>query len=403
MGKPDFLLDHLLDPRFQDRRSPIFLPGDAENRLFLRRFNMSGGWRRVANFIASPLGHTTTWFPDTNVAIRPETELFWDAVRASALGSQRPAAVLSGVVEAELEEWLDDPWRAKERADMIRSGLAVGSYRIRPKSTVGRALLAYAHLLGFRRLLARPSPDGKTLLGTNPADKSRTMDAIKKHLGSRALGLAKKGRQEAESKGVVKLSDELHCMMAIAHALTNRRHTLILTADRDYMEIFFKAQWFLDTHYRAWLASKAVKDGAYGSPVRRLEDTKGYFDGPVLLYRRVSYNMREVLPRLYEPVEAGVVYMEPDGTLQTVTFAFEAPMLGMIETRGKTDGRCTDELGDANLHIDLGPFNPSLDGLHLGVGKDVFDLQGSKSPCGPFRLARLDLEHSVCCFERSAW
>src|SRR5262249_7428462 len=146
-------------------------------------------------------------------------------------------------------------------------------------------------------------------------------------LGPRAQRLAKKGRDDAEATGQTNISDEMHCIMAILYALQNRQRTVILTADADFVEIFYKAQWFFDTHYRAWLAAKLVQAGQYGKPVREVQDTQGLFAGPLKLYRRPSPHMLEVLPFHSRPVLAEVLYVAPDGMLHNPSFAFELQML----------------------------------------------------------------------------
>src|SRR5262249_43058999 len=153
--------------------------------------------------------------------------------------------------------------------------------------------------------------------------KSKTMNAIKDKVGLRAQRLAKKGLIDAEKKGAINVSDELHCVMVVTHALMRGADSVILTADEDFLEIFFKLQWFLDTHYRAWLAAKMVKDGLYGSPVKEMADTNGYFKGPLTLYRRPTPHLREVLPQIYETVRVGVVYVSPCGLTYTMVFPFE--------------------------------------------------------------------------------
>ena len=54
--------------------------------------------------------------------------------------------------------------------------------------------------------------------------------------------------------------------MTILYALRNRRDCMMLTADADFLEVFQKAQWFFDTHYRAWLAARMIRDGRTGNP-----------------------------------------------------------------------------------------------------------------------------------------
>ena len=222
-------------------------------------------------------------------------------------------------------------------------------------------------------------------------------------------GLAKKGRIDAEGKGVISISDELHCLMVITNALIRGLDSVILTADEDYVEIFFKAQWFFDTHYRAWLAAKLVKDGHYGPPVKELADTHGYFNGPLTLYRRHTQQLQETLPSIYETVSVGLVYVTPHGQIRMMVFPFERQMLDMLKTRADTNGRCTDLFGDANIHVDLGPLKGKLDGLYLGIGHDkgtTIKTSGIQSFLAKMRPGALaDLLRTACASlaRPSAW
>jgi hypothetical protein len=81
-----------------------------------------------------------------------------------------------------------------------------------------------------------------------------------------------------------------------------------------------------------------------------------------------------------------------------MSFPFELPMLEMIETRSRTDGRCTDLFGNANIHVDLGPLRRKLNGLYMGIGCDT--VHGFASNGFHASIAKLDLEHSVSCNER---
>jgi hypothetical protein len=310
--------------------------------------------------------------------------------------------VITGVVERELKEWLDDPWREKERANDIRAAMDAGTwirrFRFGQLGPIDLAIMGYTHLLGVRRLITQQLSDGATLVGTDPADKSQTMNTIKQRLGERALGLAKKGRKDIEELGVINISDEMHCLMVIVYAIINHKNSLLLTADEDHLEIFYKAQWFFDTHYRAWLAARMIKEGRYGEPVTEFTDTNGYFDGPLTLYRRPTNQLQETLPLAFQPVQAGVVCVTRKNTIRTVIFQFETQMQEMLVTRGATNGRCTDLFGDANVHVDLGSLKPKLDGLYLGIGKDaVVEFETNGIRC---LVSRLDLEHAVHCFER---
>jgi|SRR5579883_489773 len=402
MSKHNYLLSHLLDPDNRDEPSRLVVTPNPD-RLYFRYTGEPGGWDTVASYIAGPSRWPVKWFPDANIAFLPGTDGVWDALRVAGLGSLNGSTVISGVAEHEMQEWLDDPWRNKERAEMIRTAIGAGTwlrkFRMANSTPLALAAISYTRLLGMRRFLARPTSNGPTLLGTDADDKSRTMNAIRDRIGPRAVRLARKGREDAE-KGAINLSDEMHCLMAIVYALLNRTDAVILTADQDYLEIFYKAQWFFDTHYRAWLAARMVSEGRYGEPAKVLTDTDDYFQGPLTLYRRPTLQLQEVLPPDPALVHVGMLYVAPDGMLHKMAFAFEQLMLEMIIMRGKTNGRCTDLFGSANIHVDLGPLKRYTDGLYLGIGEDV----SREFNIGKVRilLAHMDSVHSLHCCERFA-
>lgn len=344
------------------------------------------------------------WFPDANVAFLPATEGVWNALRVAALGSPNGSTVITGVIEYEMKEWLSEPWRNKDRANDIRAAMEgetwIRKFRMGQVAPLDLAIMGYTRLLGVRRFLARPCSGRTTLVDTDAAEKSKTMDAIKKKIGQRALALARKGRNDAEKAGVINISDEMHCLMVIVYALLNRRDSVLLTADEDYIEIFYKAQWFFDTHYRAWLVARMIHDGRYGEPAKEFTNTDGYFNGSLTLFRRPTGQLMEVLPPAPRPVRVGVLYVAPDRMIHKMTFPFEPQMLEMLATRGKTDGRCTDLFGEANIHVDLGPLKRKMDGLYLGIGNDAVSTFETDGICN--RLSKLDLEHSLNCLERFA-
>jgi hypothetical protein len=371
--------------------------------LHLRYGSIPGGWNNVARLVHASLGHSVSWFPDANVAILDETTGVWEALRLVALGSGGSTAFLTAIVREELREWLEDPHHHVDRSKALRDSLAGGTwarkFNLQPESRILTAILGYVRLLALRRFLARPTPDGMTMVATDPTKKSETMNAIGNKIGRRAQGLAKKGRIDSEKHGRVNMNDELHCLLAISSALMTGSETIILTSDSDMVEIFYKAQWFFDTHYRAWLAAPLIKAGSFGLE-KALGDTHGFFEGPVSLYRRHTSHLREVLPRTYDIVPVRVVYVTPNRTIQWIEFAFERRMLGMLETRSETGGRCTDLFGGSNIHADLGPLKHDLDGLYFGIGRDI-GREVETNDTKTF-LARLDEEHSLNCCERFA-
>jgi hypothetical protein len=400
MIKPNYLVEHFHDPRRRDLPSRIAI-NDNPNRLRFRYLGDHGDWNTVVRFIYDHDRWPVAWIPDANIAFLDGTTPVWEALRASALGNPDGSTVVTGVVEAEMTQWLNSPYHNQKRAADIKAAMDgstwIRIYRIDPANPYSTALYGYTHLLGFRRFVTQKTDNGSSLFGTDPADKSGTMNAIHKGLGFRALGLAKKGRKDIEEHGKINISDEMNVLMAVLHALIKKRHSIILTTDPDYVEIFYKAQWFLDTHYRAWLAAKMINEGRYGEPAGQMGDTKGYFDGPLTLYKRPSHHLREVLPADVSAVQVGVLYVAPNGFLHLAAFPYEFKMLEMLQTRAATNGRCTDLFGDANIHVDLGPLKYGMDALYLGISKDAtmkFGTNGVRC-----QVARLDLEHSICCFE----
>jgi hypothetical protein len=401
--KDKHLFDHLQNPAYRDEPCRVFFHSDRP-RLNATYVVDPGGWREITKIIANSVRLRTAWFPDANVAIRDDAACVWDSLRLAGLRSSIGSTLFTTTVRHELQDWLNNPRHHKERAHAIRSALDERSwarkYRLRDESPILPAVLGYMRLLGFRRFLACEAPDGTTMVGTDPEHKCETMNEISTKIGPRALGLARKGRVDMESNREVNLNDELHCLMAISHALQTGRETVILTADADFLEIFWKSQWFFDTHYRAFLAAELVKIGTYGKPVKTLENTHGYFDGALTLYRRPSSHLREVLPRDYQSIPVSVLYVAPDDTIHKLAFFFERAMLDMLKVRSKTQGRCTDLFGEENIHISLGPLKVELDGLYFGIGHDAGDwVETNKQRTF---LSRLDGEHALNCQERFA-
>src|SRR5271157_426637 len=192
MAKSNHLLDHLRNPKHHDPRSCLLLTANP-GRLQLVDSGTPGDWNTVAGYIGGLTRWPVTWFPDANVAFLDATTPVWDALRLAALGTPNGSTVISGVVEAEMTEWLNTPYHNKGRAVAIRAAMDgetwIRKFRVGPSHPLNTALYSYTHLLGHRRSLALPlRPDGTTLVGTNAANKSDTMNAIRNKLGPRAQG-----------------------------------------------------------------------------------------------------------------------------------------------------------------------------------------------------------------------
>ena len=400
MTKKHLLMRHLASPDFHDPPSlSTTLKGDRLRSAF---FKEPGNSKTFARTVASLNRPPIVFFPDTNIAFRSDTQEIWDALRLIALGSTKDTTIVSGTVEFEMQEWLADPHSNHQRASDISAALKqktwLRPFQIAPDDPIYPAIINYVQVLGVRRQLARRWSDGQTPVQTDPNEKCETMNAIRNQVGERAEALAKKGRLDFEKRGFIDLNDEFNCLSMVAYSLRTGNNSMLITADEDLVEIFWKVQWFLDTHYRAWLAAKLVKQGEYGKPVKEITDTDGYFEGGLLLYQRPTSHLCEVLPGQFTPVKSGVTYLAPDNTIVSIAFNFEREMLGLLETRAATGGRCTDLFGDANLHVHLWPVETTVDGLCLGIGKDVgasVELNGVRT-----FVPRLDLEHALTVRER---
>lgn len=402
MNKPRHFFDQLQDPTFHDRKSAVW-PNASRGRLSFISGKGRGNWESIATAIRQPLCRPTQWFPDANVAFLPETDVVWDALRLAGIGIPGGVAGLTQVALAEMDQWLKLPYRLKDRAARVRDAIQENSWLRtvqKPGFPYGLGIRGYMELLGCRRSLGNPLANGSTFVGTQATDKCTTMNQIEANMGRRALGLAKKGRIDAERTGVVNVSDELHCLIVIVNALLTRKESMILTADADFIEVFAKAAWLFDTHYRGWLAAHLVKSGWYGDPVKTVSDTSGFFNGPLTLFKRPTEGLQEVLPAEYETVRAGVIYVNPRNEIEFLSFGFEPLMLEMLKTRGATNGRCTGLFGPANLHVDLSPLRPGLGCLCLGIGRD----QGIQvqSLGHTIFLSMLDLMHCIHTMERFA-
>lgn len=405
MAKRDYLKEHLENPKFSDK--PIFVGDEkAAFRLSRGKTDFEGSWDDICKIIALSFRRKVHWFPDANTAIIPNAQKIWKKLQSVSTGSAQSSTMLNAVILEELEEWLREPHHSKDLASTILQGLKRKKGWIKRDSfdiasPIAGAIFGYMKLLGERRSLAISfGDDQKTILGADSTNKSEALNAVKDHSGHRSMALARKGRAEWEEKKQVNVNDELNCMMVIAHALRTGTESIIITADEDLKEIFWKAQWFLNTHYRAWLAAKRVKEGLYGEEFKSLAETDGYFNGPLKLFRRPSPDLRETLPRNYSPVIVQLFYVSPSNRIHALYANFEREMLGMLETRSKTNGRCTDLFGDMNIHVDLGHLQKTAGELCLGVGKDKTHEHLTFGVPSSFSL--LDVEHCINNQERQA-
>jgi len=142
-----------------------------------------------------------------------------------------------------------------------------------------------------------------------------------------------------------------------------------------------------------------IPRGDFGDPETKLpaSDTKGFFEGPLTLYRRHTNLLTEALAHSYNPAQVHVVYVAPDNRIFRMASWFEQEMLGMFEIRS-VSGRCTHLFGDRNIHIDLSPISTTPEGWLIGIGKDTVHTfqDGERTTI----LSALDMEHAIRCRER---
>jgi len=105
----------------------------------------------------------------------------------------------------------------------------------------------------------------------NPDEEPRLADQIQQHLGQRSVD-----RDEAAGN----YTDEALVYLAVEHALTTGKQTLVLTRDADVEEQFFKLLWLIDTHYRGMLLADRYVERfssyrTYPVPDEMLQDPPG--------------------------------------------------------------------------------------------------------------------------------
>jgi hypothetical protein len=408
MPARNHLFEHLNDPKNLDPFVDLSITAGA-GRLCRGHGVEAGGWRRIVKLIDRYSPEHAVWFPDTNVAIREDADDVWTAFRLAALGGDYTPVRISPPVALELDEWMKEPYRNEDLARAMREALsdsrswaAIFDVLAKAELDVIRALCVYTNVLACRRDLAVATDGSKlTPLGVDASNKADAMNAVNHRVGPRGVQLAKKGRDDTARTGKLILHDEIHCLTAITHALMTGRPTFILTTDSDCLEIFFKALWFFDTHYRAYLAAPLVLDGKYGTPITWTDKSNYYFRGPALLYKRHDLYMREVLTTFHTPVLVHILRVTANGNIERISFNFEREMLRMLQVKGETGGLCSNLLEGKNIHIALGPIQNELDGLYLGVAEDNGEV--CKALEREMRLPKLDQTHAVFNYERGGY
>ena len=299
--------------------------------------------------------------------------------------------------------WLElRPWLAKRRThQLIKAASAtVTGFDLRPEPQPGtpwfRAFDYYLSLLATRRLTLRVANRiFETEHGRPPeeTDKGVVAGILQKNLGERGYLIARKDGGT--------LTDEALVVLAVEHALSTGRETIVLTKDADVQEQFFKLLWLIETHYRGMLLADRLVNGPTSLVTRPfqaafLSDPSCPFEPNGALMIERDAHMRDILPE--HPHHVGIYCWTIGEHFSEMAFVAEQEMLRLIRVKDLTGGRSTEVLGPCNLHASLDPLPI---GQRIDCAAVVIDRRVPISDKGA-TAARLDLLQAHHSHERHA-
>ena len=305
--------------------------------------------------------------------------------------------VLTERVIGELRPWLkkrlDHPVAAAIRDD--HSGLGERK-EPRPGESGRRVFDYYMALLVVRRdaveILRRRFRQEH---GRDPRpDEDRALaDEVQKDLGQRGRLIA--------TKPAGSFTDEALVYLAVEHALSTGRQTLILTRDADVEEQFFKLLWLVDTHYRGMLLADSYIErfGTYRTyPVLDsvLDDPNGPFEPHDALIIERDLHLLDVLPK--GPHCVGISCLNAGVYGCQLSFMAETEMARLLRIKDETGGLSTDRLQGRNMHASIVPIRV---GGTEGCGAMVFDRRLPVGSTG-VSVAKLDVAQALIPCEQHA-
>lgn len=248
--------------------------------------------------------------------------------------------------------------------------------------------LRRATLEGQRRAFRREH-------GRDPShsEDSRMAAELQKNLGTRGRLIA--------TKRASTFTDEVLVYLAVEHALTTGRQTLILTQDADVEEQYFKLLWLIDTHYRGMLlADRYVQQfgtfKTYPMPASVLNDPRGPFEPHDAVLVERDLDLRDMLPP--RPHCVGISCLNAGVYSSQLRFMAETEMARLLNIKEATGGRSTDRLGKRNLHASVNP-------VQTGRGHDcaavVYDRRKPAGMNGA-TVAVLDMAQAIVPCEQHA-
>ena len=298
---PPKVFRHTMNTMYHDKAlvSPTATPAYFRRLIWCHEGPTEFDGGKLARIIEHPSRGDVQWFCDSNFFIGPTDQAIWDALLA-----KQGRLVLASPVYEEIRDWLAEPRCNRAMSERISQEVndpAKPTVRICdfPDVPSNRPALYeyYVNLLGLRKKAFGAVTWTFSKVHGRPPTNQELSNHCKDKLGPRAQRLARSG-----VKGKVpahKYNDEALVMLAVVDAIYSGRETVILTKDEDVYEQFFKALWLIDTHYRSMLlAERYAADPEAFQIVRRIVDAEHpAFDGEVLLLRKPSNNLMELVPK----------------------------------------------------------------------------------------------------------
>ena len=212
-------------------------------------------------------------------------------------------------------------------------------------------------------------------------------------------GFGDRGRLIA-GKDAGSLTDEALVYLAVQHAVTTGRQTLVLTKDADVEEQFFKLLWLILTHYMGMLLAEhyAASTGAFRTqPLPKgLYGPNGIFmSGDGILIER-DKSMRSLHPATGKFVAISCCNAGVYST--SMSFGAETGMKRLIDMKDTTGGLSTNLLNGRNIHASISPNPAKLPG-GSDYGAIAVDHRKQVSPSGA-TIARLDVWQALSTKER---
>jgi hypothetical protein len=391
-----------------DGAVPIRAPDRAANRLCTLPYRLPRtDWHALANAVQST-SPNASFFLDASFLGRTDLpDDLWDALLTRRI-------VFTRLVWSELQPWFNDPFANKYFHSHVAKARQTPNDSIvffSPKQAWSENVVAsasyYVHLLACRKsvgLLLKHNFEKKHGRLPSPDELSRL---VQKVVQDRGWLLARKGLEHGCETVEEMFSDEEVVVCALFNALTTGHETHIWATDPDLIELFYKAQYLIDTHYRTMLIADRYKADPSATYVQRIPVPHGsriaeFFKPPEIL--SVFFNV-DHLPRVVLPTEFSPVLTVCERFVQHRThwssagffFTGEREMLRLMEFKGKSDGLNSLALEGQNCHIVLTPPFPKGTGGRVWIGTD------QAAPfVGQFPLPLVDINYAILPIERFA-